>query len=1556
MGERVRGRILLLRSVCGLCGLVMALAAPSWAAGVLINLAPLATATCDPAADGDSLKAVNDVSPATGLVYAVLSKDEGSVTLTFATPHQINRARVLQGERAYYSTAYRLLADEKGDGNFSTVLADVKEGAQWGEWAEHLFPPVTVKAVRFQSVAGKSEGSRAHPVVREIEVYGQATDADLQEMMRMSSLPPSAMPKLKPLYLDTPLVTSGKAVCSILVPAEPRYRELGEQIAKAVEKHLGAKPRVCGSLGEVDPAKETVIALGQMLNNKLIERLYWNHYLYVDSLCPGKNGYCIETIHNPYPWTAGHNVLVLGGSTATGVQRAVEAFEKMLPDIAKTGSLPYTLKVDLPPPGERESGYVVEGKEYTSVTLPARPLTEAEAKSLIEADPQRSLLAFQEFALKYLVTGEAAYLQAGRRVLEAMAQVYDKEPDRHPAWPEETNSRFIFAAWDAVEESPVFNDEERLRYTNMLLRFLYSQIGQTSDYGNLENNNTIIWNHTTFPLMGLYWGGRYYRRYYDCAFMDTFLKKAEGAFRGQEKSWKPQCDADSYLTLTMGHTIEYALAESRMAFFESGNIRKYADYLIGICDNRGWAAGFGDSGVQRSTAVPDAGLPYAFWFTRDPRYLGYLNAIHGGRWLNPFHQDVISQPPDNAIGVQVFPLDQQVYDYTKTRPYYGEPSGPPNVPFEQAFDKVAFRASLDPLGQYFVLDGYSRGKHLHYDGNSILKLTDKGEDWLIDGDYLVRNTTEHNMVSVIRNGRSEKLVPECAALLHHADLATHGFTETMMKDYNGVDWYRDIFWRKGDWVVLFDRMVAGAEGDFRFDTVFKCLDKGGEELVDPQRFRISRGTLLKPGNYGLTEVAQPGGGQGKSLLFGQDDSQLQCGVNLKAGRYRLTLIAKGVDSSSDSFWVSMDESAPIAFHLPLDKLGPSSSAASKTEPTPAVEVNGSGDHVLTITLREGAGPVLARIVFEDATDAKNRVEIAAVGAPLATKLPTPQKRSFYIVGSGSASCSTSRRIGSSGPVKYLFQRVGGNLKAGQGTAVQNLLYLDDIGQQKNYSIKRLNDDVVVAQLERPTLIGVGSYRGDGLTITAAMFCASAERVSLVDATSFSVRQPLFASAQPVSLELDLAAWQATLVAPQSTSLQLFGKTVALKKGRQTIRLEKNDGFRKDLEAALTVAMKQSTVPLSGSKAQSAPPAGLSERWHIGDGGDLPEVRAFTTADLDGDKRPELLICRGTELHCYTSDGKLKWSYSTDRRVRCVTVADVDNDGMLEALCGGDDEQFHILNRAGKEKSSHKMIEQLVVGQGGTRQPYVNCIVVDDLNGDGKKEIIAGCSNSQISAFDASLQRIWNRDAIYHGVRKVLTADLDGDGKKEVLAADHYGSVAIIRADGRSASRAYSELGDVAFDVGDINGDGKLEVVNGSSTGSLSAYAKPPDPTFSFNNYGYAVRQVMLMDIDGDGKAETIVASDTGYVYALDDKGDVKWRTDLESPVLSLTRGKLPMGESILAGLRSGGLRVLDLKGKLVAGGNLSTPVKLLKCADLDGDGAEEIIAVEECNRCVVLAF
>ncbi|MFQ6099002.1 MAG: hypothetical protein ACE5O2_14830, partial [Armatimonadota bacterium] len=654
-----------------------------------------------------------------------------------------------------------------------------------------------------------------------------------------------------------------------------------------------------------------------------------------------------------------------------------------------------------------------------------------------------------------------------------------------------------------------FSDEERLRCLNTLLCLLYSLPRHCSYWGSLRDNDTIIWNHTTFPLMGIWALARYFKRFYGDVDgkMDRMLDEVRGAFGGQVKSWKPQCDADGYLTIVPRHTITYTLAEGSYEYFENGNVRKFAEYLAAVTDNHGRIPGFGDSGYGKGTGYELSGLPIAFWYYKDPRYLWRLRQTNPN-WRNPYWQDIEPRPWTDLVGVKVQPLHRLVYEFTKTKSYYGEPVTPPNVPYEQAFDKVTFRESLEPDSQFMLLDGYASGKHLHYDGNAIIKLSMLGDDALIDGDYLVRNTTEHNMVSIIKDGRATQLEPVCTALLNHADLPTTGFTRTMVKDWNGCDWYRSIFWKKGDFFAVIDRVEARQPGDYTFVDVWKTLDRGEQSLLPGGGMKTSIPAEGHIGNRDVAVVPHPDASGGKALKVPTREAQLDFQLQLAGGKYALTLIAYGLDTGTDSFWVSVDGGKNVAFHIPVERFGPSSQAWTKDKPTPNVRIGKSGFHRFTVTLRENPGVMLDRIVLAD----KNGEVVADMEAEEAPEIPKEQQRQaptkdYYVLGDGRAQATMITRVNNVGlRLRYVHQRIAGRMRPGERRSFINLLYADKSDQSKGYQLARLSPSeaiVLGADGSPVAYFGCGQSARTSvvLPIEAPMFLVTESRAAIVDGVS-----------------------------------------------------------------------------------------------------------------------------------------------------------------------------------------------------------------------------------------------------------------------------------------------------------------------------------------------------------------------------------------------------------------------------------------------------------------------
>ncbi len=1268
--------------------------------------------------------------------------------------------------------------------------------------------------------------------------------------------------QVRELNLRTPVAEGGQTSAVIAIPEGEQYAALGEELASAIEDKTGARPAVTTDCRSLVGSENTIIALGNLNNNFVVERLYFNKYLEIDSLKPGPGRYVLQTVHEPYNWPTGVNVLVVGASDLDGLRAGVNALAARIPD----GD--WVLEQPL---------LEVSGAEIMS---------EEQAEQYVQSPPGTDILRrFWEAVVQYRDTGDLAHARRAKRLLEIVGERYVENPHLGWTWPEETTSNMVGAMWDVLEEAPVFSDEERLQATNVILNALYILPHHTSGYGNLENNDGIIWNHTTFPLLGIYYMARYFDRYYGDVDgrMSEMLAKCAAAFNNQVKSWKPQEDSAGYESIVPRHTIDYTLAENDYSYFENGNVLRHAEYEVAICDNTGDVAGFGDSGYGRG--VYNCNQHWALWYYKDGRFLWWLDRVLEGGYNNPYDQTVEPVEWTELVGANVFELHPEVYRYTQRFADYGGEPTPPNIPQEQCFDKIAFRENLDPGGEYFLLDGYSRGKHLQYDGNCIIKYYADGQDWLIDGDYLVRNTTDHNGVSVIKGGRVAELIPSCVSLESIADLPQATLVETAVYDFNGCDWLRNIVWLKGEFVLVIDRMRANEADQYSFVGNWKTLADGDQKLTEDRIFTTTRQGAGGVGSRDLVTIANPAENVEAAVKFNTQVSQLDTVLDLPAGNLELTLIAQGLDSGTDSFYVSVDGGETIPFHVPIGSFGPSSRTWEKDQPTPNIVIDEAGEHRITITLREGPGVLLDRIMVRD----EQGNEIASVEAEEAPPLPAglveaAPAESFHVKSDGLAQCKLTGRINHVGRhITYMRQRLGGELQPGEMRTFHTIFYNEAEGAEKNYDVRRISDEaaLVTRDGEPYMVVAVGDEASLGGQARMKMLAFTQDTVWAADATD--LRGQIYAE-RPVSGEFRTDPPRITIVGPEELSaVMLGGMPFPLYEGRLEMDLAGfGDAAAGVLELERLFARFAERAQPPGSREapqeQIEAPQLIAERSlavPVEPGAEIKPVEKLYPIDLNGDGTEELIALRGRSAYAMTVGGELLWQVDTGGDTLSITHGNVDDDDATEILIGSADEHVYVVNATtGEVERSHHCDIPLRVGRSSIRQPQVGGLIVGDVDADGETDIIVGLMNANVVRYDTDFNLQWRFDSIEHGMVEMWLHDFEDDGAPEIMIANHYGAVEILSGDGHQVGSTYSELGDVQMAVADIDGDGADEIANGSSTGAFTVYRYDAGKLFDFPNYGFAFTEVLSADVRGLGTEQFIVASQTGSVYVMGADGEV----------------------------------------------------------------------------------
>lgn len=227
-------------------------------------------------------------------------------------------------------------------------------------------------------------------------------------------------------------------------------------------------------------------------------------------------------------------------------------------------------------------------------------------------------------------------------------------------------------------------------------------------------------------------------------------------------------------------------------------------------------------------------------------------------------------------------------------------------------------------------------------------------------------------------------------------------------------------------------------------------------------------------------------------------------------------------------------------------------------------------------------------------------------------------------------------------------------------------------------------------------------------------------------------------------------------------------------------------------------------------------------------------------DVDQDGHRELIYAAydGFVRCVDPATGELLWEVSTSSFPFALAVEDADGDGRVEVYAAAADGGLYAFNDRG-----------LALWVFRTPLPLYS-VDVGDVQAGGGKEIICGGIDRRIHVLDAAGREMAASEPFHRLVFRLCVADFDGDGAEEVFAVDDRTQADVWEFAGSEFRRRHRHRMVVpdeyinwenprgnfypfSLDVGDLDGDGQVEIVGGD--------------TF-FNK-----QAVMAMNVEGKGR-------------------------------------------------------------------------------------------------------
>lgn len=299
-------------------------------------------------------------------------------------------------------------------------------------------------------------------------------------------------------------------------------------------------------------------------------------------------------------------------------------------------------------------------------------------------------------------------------------------------------------------------------------------------------------------------------------------------------------------------------------------------------------------------------------------------------------------------------------------------------------------------------------------------------------------------------------------------------------------------------------------------------------------------------------------------------------------------------------------------------------------------------------------------------------------------------------------------------------------------------------------------------------------------------------------------------------------------------------------------------------------------------------------WYENDGTTTPSFTEHTVtttadgiwdvnlADVDGDGHIDILAVSyfDNTVAWYKNDGNATPSFSqqilssTFSTPRSIVSGDLDTDGDLDIIVASpSDDRISWFENDGATPPTFTQNTITTTADG------IRDITIGDLDNDGDLDVLSASFNDNTIAWytnDGAANPSFSKQLISTtaiSAQSVVVGDMDGDGDLDVVSAsmnDH--KIAWYRNDGNAIPSfttqviATNAIGAIVVAIGDVNGDGDLDIISGSIGDDKIAWyinSGTANPTFVKNVMNTTTNEVNCVtvgDVDGNGTLDVISAS------------------------------------------------------------------------------------------------